>query len=50
MVDNVDDAVMEDPELLDVNQPYLQVELMPEAIHFLLPKSTIAEKQETAPG
>lgn len=50
MVDNVDDAVMEDPELLDVNQPYLQVELMPEAIHFLLPKSTIADKQETAPG
>ena len=47
---NVDDSVMEDPELLDVNKPYLQIELMPAAIHFLLPKSTLAEKPEATPG
>ena len=33
-------------ELLDVAKPYLQVGLMPQAIHFLVPKTTITEKQE----
>lgn len=28
----------DEPELLDVSKPYLQVELMPRAIHFLVPK------------
>ncbi|HSJ86685.1 MAG TPA: diacylglycerol kinase family protein [Anaerolineales bacterium] len=42
MGDNVDEVHMEEPELLDVSKPYLQVEIMPEAIHFLVPKSTIA--------
>lgn len=31
----------EEPELLDVSKPYLQVELMHRAIHFLVPKSTM---------
>src|SRR5215211_8878024 len=30
----------DEPELLDVSKPYLQVELMHQAIHFLVPKST----------
>ena len=42
MGDNVDEVHMEEPELLDVSKPYLQVEIMPEAVHFLVPKSTIA--------
>jgi hypothetical protein len=28
----------DEPELLDVSKPHLQVELMPRAIHFLVPK------------
>jgi diacylglycerol kinase (ATP) len=30
---------MGDPNLLDVAKPYLQVELMPKAIHFLIPRT-----------
>lgn len=33
-----DKAEMGDPNLLDVAKPYLQVELMPKAIHFLIPR------------
>ncbi len=33
-----DKAEMGDPNLLDVEKPYLQVELMPKAIHFLIPR------------
>jgi diacylglycerol kinase family enzyme len=32
-----DPAQMGDPYLLDVEKPYLQVELMPKAVHFLIP-------------
>lgn len=28
----------DEPELLDVSKPYLQVEIMPQAVHFLVPK------------
>jgi diacylglycerol kinase family enzyme len=44
--DNGDSTPMEEPGLLDVEKPYLQVEIMPQAIHFLLPKTTITEKEE----
>lgn len=33
-----DKTEMGDPNLLDVEKPYLQVELMPKAIHFLIPR------------
>lgn len=33
-----DKTEMGDPNLLDVAKPYLQVELMPKAIHFLIPR------------
>jgi diacylglycerol kinase (ATP) len=33
-----DKAEMGDPNLLDVEKPYLQVELMPKSIHFLIPR------------
>ena len=46
MEDNGDSIPMAEPNLLEVEKPYLQVELIPQAIHFLLPKSTIAEKEE----
>jgi hypothetical protein len=32
----------DEPELLDVSGPYLQVEIMPRAVHFLIPKATTA--------
>lgn len=44
------DSPMEEPDLIDVAKPYLQVEIKPHAIHFLLPKSTVAEKQKATPG
>jgi hypothetical protein len=38
LVDHTAPSQKEEPELLDVSKPYLQVELMPQAIHFLVPK------------
>lgn len=35
------DSKMDEPNLLSVSKPYLQVELMPKAIHFLIPKTNI---------
>jgi diacylglycerol kinase family enzyme len=35
---------MDEPEQLDVAKPYLQVELIPQVIHFLVPKPTLPEK------
>jgi len=32
---------MNEPGLLDVSKPYLRVELIPQAVHFLVPKATI---------
>ena len=37
-VDNL--SQMDEPALLDVSKPYLQVELIPKAVHFLVPKTT----------
>lgn len=37
-VDNL--SQMDEPALLDVSKPYLQVELIPKAVHFLIPKTT----------
>jgi diacylglycerol kinase family enzyme len=34
---------MEEPELLDVAKPYLKVELLPQAIHFMVPKTKIKD-------
>jgi diacylglycerol kinase family enzyme len=34
-----DKTEMGDPNLLDVAKPYLRVELMPKAIHFLIPRT-----------
>jgi diacylglycerol kinase family enzyme len=34
---------MDDSNLLDVPDPYLKVEVVPKAIHFLVPKSTMTE-------
>lgn len=36
-----EDSAMDEPNLLSVSKPYLQVELMPKAIHFLIPKTTL---------
>lgn len=38
------DPSMDEPELLDVEKPYLQVELQPQAVHFLLPRAMLQEK------
>ncbi len=39
--DNHAPSQKDEPELLDVSKPYLHVELMPKAIHFLVPKAVI---------
>lgn len=44
MGEDGDSSAMDDPELLDVSKPYLQVKLQPRAVHFLVPKATIVEK------
>jgi diacylglycerol kinase (ATP) len=41
---------MQEPELLDVEKPYLQVDLQPHAVHFLLPKAAVMEKKEAEPA
>ncbi len=38
MGEDLDESPMEEPELLEVAKPYLQVEIMPGAVHFLVPK------------
>jgi diacylglycerol kinase family enzyme len=40
MKDNNTPSQRDEPELLDVSKPYLQVEIVPQAVHFLVPKST----------
>jgi diacylglycerol kinase family enzyme len=39
---------MDAPDLLEVEQPYLQVELQAHAVHFLVPKTTVTEKPAAA--
>jgi diacylglycerol kinase (ATP) len=39
MEEQADPSKMKEPKLLDVAKPYLQVELMPKAIHFLIPRT-----------
>ena len=42
---------MDEPELLEVEKPYLQVELLPQAVHFLVPKAnTSTSKDKAASG
>jgi diacylglycerol kinase family enzyme len=38
-----DASPMPEPELLDVAKPYLPVEMMPQAVHFWVPKDTVTE-------
>ena len=40
MEDHTAPAQAENPEMLDVAKPYLQVEIMPKAVHFLVPRVT----------
>ncbi|MGE5464620.1 MAG: diacylglycerol/lipid kinase family protein [Syntrophothermus sp.] len=40
----------DEPELLDVEKPYIHVELSPYTVHFLVPKETAVEKVDNAPG
>jgi diacylglycerol kinase family enzyme len=47
-MENDSDASIDEPELLDVSKPFLQVELQPHAVHFLLPKTTVTEKKAAA--
>ena len=42
MKDNVVPSQSDEPELLDVNKPYLHVEIIPKAVHFLIPKPPAA--------
>ena len=39
LVDHTGPSQKEEPELLDVSKPYLRVELIPQAVHFLVPKA-----------
>lgn len=44
------DSQKEDPELLDVEKPYLHVEMIPQAVHFLVPKTDVTTGPPEAAG